>query len=42
MATKRSTAKRSVGGYDLATRAWIIALKAYGISAAEIRKTINF
>ena len=37
MATERSTAKRSVGGYDLATRAQIVALRAYGISAAEIR-----
>ena len=38
MATKRSTAKRSVGGYDSATRAQIVALRAYGISAAEIRE----
>ena len=38
MATKRSTAKRSVGGYDSAIRAQIMALRAYGISAAEIRE----
>ena len=39
MATERSTAKRSVGGYDSAIRAQIVALRAYGILAAEIRKT---
>ena len=39
MATERSTAKRSVGGYDSATRAQIVALRAYGISAADIAKT---
>ena len=38
MAAKRSTAKRSVGGYDSATRAQIVALRAYGISAPEIAK----
>ena len=40
MATKRSTAKRSVGGYNSAIRAQIVALRAYGILAAEIRKII--
>ena len=39
MATERSTAKRSVGSYDSATRAQIVALRAHGISAAEIAKT---
>ena len=38
MATKRSTAKHFVGGYDSAIRAQIVALKAYGISATEIAK----
>ena len=38
MATERSTAKRSVGGHDSAIRAQIIALRAYGILAAEIKK----
>ena len=39
MATERSTAKYSVGGYNLATRAQIIALRAYRISAVDIAKT---
>jgi len=39
MATKRSTAKRSVGGHDLAMRAQIMALRAYGIPATEIAQT---
>ena len=41
MVTKRSIAKCSVGGYNSATRAQIVALRAYGISAAEIAKIIQ-